>query len=42
MGREATAEICCKPETKRLIKEEKPDGETYDRWLRRVALGVED
>jgi len=40
--REATAEICLKPETKRLIKERKKNGETYDLWLRRVALGVED
>lgn len=42
MGRSATEEIYCTPETKQLIKERKPDGETYDRWLRREALGIED
>ena len=28
-------------ETKRLIDERKPDGMTYDLWLRRKALGIE-
>jgi len=39
MAREATETICCKPETKRLVKERKKDGETYDLWLRK-QLGV--
>lgn len=34
MGREATAEVCCKPDTKELITEVKPDGVTFDHWLR--------
>jgi len=28
-------------ETWRLIKEEKPDGMTFDLWLRRKALGIQ-
>lgn len=42
MPRQATAELCIKPETKELVKEQKPDGETYDRWVRREALGIDD
>jgi len=42
MAREATAEICLRPETKELAKEDKPEGWTWDYWVRREALGVED
>lgn len=42
MPREVTARIPCKPETKRLIDERKPDGVTFDYWLRTQALGVEE
>jgi hypothetical protein len=39
MARQATETVPCKPETKRLIDEDKPDGWTYDYWLR-TKLGV--
>jgi len=42
MGRKATAELCVRPETKKLAKERKPEGETWDRWIRRAALGVDE
>jgi len=41
MARQATATIPLTPETKQLIKERKPDGVTYDYWLRNVALNIE-
>lgn len=41
MAREATAELCIKPETKELCLEAKPDGVTWDHWIREHALGVE-
>jgi len=41
MAREATATLPLKPETKELVKERKPDGWTYDYWVRR-QMGVED
>jgi hypothetical protein len=28
-------------DTKELIDERKPDGMTYDLWIRRAALGIE-
>jgi hypothetical protein len=37
----ATKRLPVTPETKDLIDEEKPDGVTYDHWIRREALGVE-
>lgn len=39
MGRQATDSIPLKPETKELVKEDKPDGWTFDYWVRR-QLGV--
>jgi len=39
MGERADKRIPCKDETKRLIDERKPDGWTYDYWLRR-QMGV--
>lgn len=36
MGRKATAEICLRPETKQLVKERKPDGVTYDHYVRQL------
>lgn len=42
MGREATETIPLKPKTKNLIREDKRDGETFDLWLRRKALGIEE
>jgi hypothetical protein len=39
--RKATKEICIRPETKELAKERKPEGVTWDRWLRRM-MGVEE
>lgn len=41
MAREATSELCIKPKTKELCKEAKPDGVTWDHWIRENALGVE-
>jgi len=41
MARKATETIPLRPETKDLIKERKPDGETFDLWVRREALGIE-
>jgi hypothetical protein len=41
MPRQATAELCIRPETKELCKEAKPDGVTWDRWVRKEALGIE-
>lgn len=40
MGRRATAELCVTPETKELAKERKPDGMTWDLWIRQEALGI--
>lgn len=41
MGRKATKTIPLKPDTKQLVKERKPDGVTYDRWVRRELLDEE-
>jgi hypothetical protein len=41
MGRQATSELCVTPETKKLCKEAKPEGVTWDYWIRKEALGVE-
>jgi len=41
MGRNATETIPLTPETKQLIKENKPDGWTYDYWARRQLGAVE-
>jgi squalene cyclase len=41
MGREATKTLPVKPETKNLVDEQKPDGVTYDYWVRK-QLGVEE
>lgn len=41
MAREATKVLPIKPGTKDLIDEQKPDGWTYDYWVRR-QLGVAD
>jgi len=41
MGRKATDAVPCRPDTKELIRERKPDGWTYDYWLRR-QMGVAD
>ena len=38
----ATERLPLRPETKRLIDEEKDDGETYDLWIRRQALNVNE
>lgn len=40
MARQATATLPLKPETKQLIDERKPDGVTYDYWLRSQALNL--
>jgi len=40
MGREATKTLPVKPETKKLVDEQKPDGVTYDYWIRDL-LGAE-
>lgn len=34
MAREATKTIPLTPETKRLLKESKPEGVTFDHWVR--------
>jgi hypothetical protein len=39
MGRKATATIPLKPETKQLVDEEKPEGVTYDYWIREQLNG---
>lgn len=41
MTERADKRLPIKPETKRLIDEEKPDGITYDLWIRQNALGIE-
>lgn len=41
MGENATGRLPVKPKTKQLIDERKPEGMTYDLWLRQVALGVD-
>jgi hypothetical protein len=41
-GRKATAVIPLTPETKRLLEESKPDGVTYDRWVRKQLGAVDD
>lgn len=38
MGRKATKEIPLRPKTKRALSEQKPEGETWDRFLRRRLL----
>jgi len=40
MGRKATKNLPIRPETKRLVDEQKPEGITYDHWIRQ-QLGVE-
>jgi len=40
MARQATETLPLKPETKQLVDEDKPDGWTYDYWVR-YQLGVE-
>lgn len=40
MPRRATETIPLTPETKRVLKDEKPDGKTYDLWVRE-QLGLE-
>lgn len=45
MAREATDELYVKPETKQLVQEAKPDGMTYDLWVRqdpRLPGGVDE
>jgi hypothetical protein len=41
MGRNATKALPITPETKRLVDEHKPDGVTYDYWVRK-QLGATD
>jgi len=38
----ATARLAIKPSTKELIDERKPDGKTYDLWVRQCALGLDE
>lgn len=40
MARQATERVPVKPDTKELLDERKPDGWTYDDYLRRL-MGVE-
>jgi hypothetical protein len=40
MGRKATKTLPVRPETKQLVDERKPEGVTYDHWVRQL-LGVE-
>lgn len=40
MPRQATERVPIRPETKQLLDERKPDGVTYDRYLRRL-MGVD-
>lgn len=42
MSERAEKRLPITPRTKRLIDEDKDDGETYDLWIRRNALGVEE
>lgn len=42
MSERATERLPVKPKTKKLIDEQKPDGVTYDHWLRTRALGVDE
>jgi hypothetical protein len=41
MARQATETIPLRPETKKMIQEQKPDGWTYDYWAR-VKMGMAD
>jgi hypothetical protein len=41
MSERADKRLPVRGETKQLIDERKPEGMTYDLWLRREALGVE-
>ena len=42
MPRRATETIPLTPETKELVKERKRDGETFDLWIRREALDLDE
>lgn len=41
MSRVADKRLPVTEETKNLIDDRKPDGVTYDYWIRKHALGVE-
>lgn len=41
MGRKATKQIPVRPETKQLADEQKPEGVTWDRWVR-TLMGATD
>ena len=39
MGRNTTKRVALTPETKKMLDEQKPDGWTYDYWVRK-QLGI--